>query len=489
MLKRRLPALLLALLLLAAMAFPSAAETKPAAEDALQDTARYLHDLVAEPTVSGLGGDWTVLGLARSGLPVERAYYDGYLARAAAYIAEKKGILHQRKYTEYSRVVLVLTALGQDPRSVGGYDVLSPLFSFDAVSRQGLTGAAFALLALDSGGYDAPEGLRQQYVDHLLAQELEGGGFALSGVVADPDVTAMVLQSLAPYGAQEAVAQAAERAFARLSALQKDSGGFASYGVECSESAAQVLLALDAWGLPFDDPRFVKNGHTAAEALLSFWRQGQGFVHTAQPDQSIAIVSCEQGLLALVALHRRQEGRSSLYAMTDVCARFPELSGHPARQAVEELTALGVISGMGDGTFRPDAPLDRASFCTMAVKLLGLTPRWTDRFDDVAQTSWYGGYLCAAAEAGITQGVSARQFSPLRQVTREEGAVMLYRTARAMDLVSERQDGEARSWTESLAWCREAGLWLWPEDADGTLTLLRGEAAQLLWALTQMRKA
>ena len=132
---------------------------------------------------------------------------------------------------------------------------------------------------------------------------LEGGGFALSGVVADPDVTAMVLQSLAPYGAQAAVAQAAERTFARLSALQKDSGGFASYGVECSESSAQVLLALDAWGLPFDDPRFVKNGHTAAEALLSFWRKGQGFVHTAQPDQSIAIVSCEQGLLALAGVY------------------------------------------------------------------------------------------------------------------------------------------------------------------------------------------
>ncbi len=489
MLKQRLSALLLALLLLAAAAFPSAAETKPTAEDALQDTARYLHALVAEPTVSSLGGDWTVLGLARSGLPVERAYYDGYLARAAAYIAEKKGVLHQRKYTEYSRVVLVLTALGQDPRSVGGYDVLSPLFSFDAVSRQGITGAAFALLALDSGGYEAPEGLRQQYVDHLLAQELEGGGFALSGVVADPDVTAMVLQSLAPYAAQETVAQAAERAFARLSALQQSSGGFASYGVECSESAAQVILALDAWGLPFDDPRFVKNGRTVTEALLSFWRQGQGFVHTAQPDQSIAIVSCEQGLLALAALHRRQEGRGSLYAMTEVCARFPELSGHPARQAVEELTALGVISGMGDGTFRPDAPLDRAAFCTMAVKLLGLTPRWTDRFDDVAQSSWYGGYLCAAAEAGVTQGVSAGQFAPLRQVTREEGAVMLYRTARAMGLVSEQQDGEARSWAESLAWCREAGLWLWPEAADGTLTLLRGEAAQLLWALAQMRKA
>ena len=35
-------------------------------------------------------------------------------------VKEKKGILHEKKYTEYSRVILALTALGEDVTNVGG---------------------------------------------------------------------------------------------------------------------------------------------------------------------------------------------------------------------------------------------------------------------------------------------------------------------------------------------------------------------------------
>lgn len=485
--KQRLFSLLLALCLLLTLVLPIHAAAPSDAEAAFQDTAAYLYSLVQAPTITGFGGDWTVLALTRSGFPVSRGWLDGYLTRAAAYVKELQGVLHQRKYTEYSRVVLTMTAVGQDPRDVGGYDLLSPLLDFDAVTRQGITGCAYALLALDSGAYETPEGLRQQYVDELLSRELEGGGFALSGVVADPDVTAMVLQALAPYGDQQAVTEAAERAFARLSALQQEDGGFMSYGVACSESAAQVILALDAWNLPFDDNRFVKNGCTVTDALLTYWRPGAGFVHTADSnDGSVAIVSCEQGLLALSAIHRRSQGRGSLYTMTDVSARFPDISGHPGQTAIETLAEAGIFNGVGDGTFRPDAPLDRASFCTMTVKLLEAEPQWEALFDDVAEGSWYGGYICAAGALGITQGTGPRQFTPSRSVTRAEGAVMLYRAARTLGVVSEPEDGQ-RGWQECLLWCRENGLWLWDNDADGTVPLERGEAAQLLLVLFQQK--
>lgn len=492
MMKRRIFSLILALAMLFALAMPTSAakadDGNLTAETAFQDTAQYLYMLVTAPEVSGFGGDWTVIALARSGYPAAKSWFDGYLARAEAYVAEKQGVLHERKYTEYSRVILTLTAIGADPASIGGYNLLEKLYDFDAVSRQGINGCAYALLALDSGAYDAPEALRQQYVDHLLERELEGGGFALSGVVADPDVTAIVLQALAPYQAQEAVSAAAERAFARLSALQQQDGGFLSYGAECSESAAQVILALDAWGLDFEDSRFVKDGGSVTDSLLTFWRQGAGFVHTAEGDGSVTIVSCEQGLMALSAIHRRSQGRGSLYAMTDVSAHFPDISGHPAQNAIEALADAGIFTGVGDGTFRPDASLDRASFCTMTVKLLGAAPKWEALFDDAPESSWYGGYVCAACDLGIVRGTGPRQFTPSRSITRAEGAVMLYRAARALGLVSEKQDAPERSWDECLQWCMDAGLWLWDADAEQTALLQRGEAAQLLWLLTQQKE-
>lgn len=492
--KRRIISFVLVLALVFAAAFPAFAistdsdASAAAAETAFQDTAQYLYTLVAQPEVSSFGGDWTVIALARSGYPAAKSWFDGYLARAEAYVVEKQGVLHQRKYTEYSRVILALTAAGASPEAIGGYDLLEKLYDFDAVTRQGINGCAYALLALDSGAYAAPEGLRQQYVEFLLERELEGGGFALSGVVADPDVSAIVLQALAPYQAQEAVSTAAERAFARLSALQQEDGSFMSYGVKCSESAAQVILALDAWGLDFNDSRFVKNGGSVTDSLLTFWRQGAGFVHTEEGDGSITIVSCEQGLLALSAIHRRNQGRGSLYTMTDVSPLFPDISGHPAQNAIETLAKQGIFSGVGDGTFRPDASLDRASFCTMTVKLLGSAPKWETLFDDVPENSWYGGYVCTACNLGIVRGTGPRQFTHSRSITRAEGAVMLYRAARALGIVSEKQDAPERSWDECLAWCMEEGLWLWETDAEQSALLQRGEAAQLLWLLMQQKE-
>ena len=59
-------------------------------------------------------------------------------------------MLSERKYTEYSRVILALSALECDARSAAGYDLTLPLGDYDKVSAQGVNGVIYALLALDS---------------------------------------------------------------------------------------------------------------------------------------------------------------------------------------------------------------------------------------------------------------------------------------------------------------------------------------------------
>ena len=240
------------------------------------------------------------------------------------------GVLHRVKYSEYSRVVLALSSLGFDPTDVAGYDVLSPLGDFDQVCWQGVNGPIWALIALDSRGYDvpaAPEGKRQTtrgaLIDAILESEIAGGGWALSGSVPDADLTAMALTSLAPYRASRAdVASAIERGLSVLSSLQGEDGGFGDAGSATSESCAQVVVALSALGIdPASDARFAKEGGSVLDALCAFAAPGGGFKHVA--DGEVNGMATEQGFYALIAYERLLSGKTSLFDMSDVADSAP----------------------------------------------------------------------------------------------------------------------------------------------------------------------
>ena len=137
---------LLCILLLLSLLLSLTACGKP--ETQLEITAGYLQALIAEPGTGSVGGDWLIFGLARSGVKVPQKYFDAYYENVEAAVREKNGVLSDRKYTEYSRTVLALTAIGKNPADVAGFDLLKPLADFEQVTRQGINGTIFALLAL-----------------------------------------------------------------------------------------------------------------------------------------------------------------------------------------------------------------------------------------------------------------------------------------------------------------------------------------------------
>ena len=266
------------------------------------------------------GSEWLVIALARSGRDVPDSYYDSVVKA----VQSAKGQLSDKKSTEYARTILALTAIGKDPTDVGGYDLLAGLADMDDVTYQGINGAIFALLALDSGKYDVPaaaEGgtqvTRDGLVAYILAQQLSDGGWALSGTSADPDVTAMALQALAPYRTgDETVDAAVDKGVQLLSDMQLSDGGYSSWGTLNSESCAQVLIALATLGIdPASDSRFAKNGLTVLDALLAYAVSG-GFRHTV--DGEADAIATEQALCALTAYARLLDGKTALYDMTDV---------------------------------------------------------------------------------------------------------------------------------------------------------------------------
>ena len=220
---RKLAALILVLSVLFSLAVPTFAASSVQTE--MQGSAAYMVSAVKAPEVSSIGGEWAVLGLARSGYSVPKDYFDTYYANVEKYVKSCKGVLHDRKYTEYSRVILALTAIGRDPSNVAGYNLLTPLGDFEKTIWQGLNGPIWALIALDSGNYTIPknttaktQSTRQLFVDEILNRQQKDGGWTLDDTGdSDPDMTAMVLQALAKYQDQSAVKAATDKALTFLS--------------------------------------------------------------------------------------------------------------------------------------------------------------------------------------------------------------------------------------------------------------------------------
>ena len=303
-------------------------------------TGEYMEEL-GTPNVGAVGGEWMVIGLARSGRTVPGV--EDYYQKAVEYVQQNidpdTGRLHKAKSTDNSRMILALTAIGKDVTNVGGYNLLAGLSDLEFVKYQGNNGPIWALLALDSGNYPVPSGgttTRQALIDEILSVQTSDGGWAITGDKADSDMTGMALTALAPYYKKDpTVKQAIDKAIARLSEMQDDDGGFSTtYGdgkyIATSESTAQVLTALSALGIDGDtDSRFVKNGSSVVDALLRYYVKGGGFKHIM--DGELDGMATEQAYYALTAYYRFLDGKTNLYDMTDVI----DMGGDPVEVPTE----------------------------------------------------------------------------------------------------------------------------------------------------------
>ncbi|MBR4742805.1 MAG: DUF4430 domain-containing protein, partial [Oscillospiraceae bacterium] len=313
--------------------------------DVYETTGDYLESL-GTPVSGAVGGEWMVLGLVRSGRTLEDE--EEYLASAERYVAENadgQERLHRAKSSENSRMIIALTALGQDPTDFAGHDLLMGLTDMAYVTKQGINGPSWALIALDSGNYEVPEDpsaedpvTREKLIDFLLAAQLDDGGWALSGDISDTDITGMVLQALAPYYGKDArVTEAVDTALDTVSRMQSADGSFSAFGgdgsmVATSESMAQILVALSALGIDAaKDERFIKNGISLLDALCAFYTEGGGFRHVMNGERDG--MATEQGYYALTAYFRMLDGKTSLYDMSDI---LPERRPEPAAEEPAE---------------------------------------------------------------------------------------------------------------------------------------------------------
>jgi len=144
---------------------------------------------------------------------------------------------------------------------------------------------------------------------------------------------------------------------------------------------------------------------------------------------------------------------------------FSDMAVHWAKDAVEQLAGMDIVSGMGDGSFRPDAKLTRAAFVKMLVKAnsLELAPGDAGAFADTAP-HWVvsQGFLGPALAAGIVrvEDYPNGLFQPDRDITREEIAVMVVRAmGREDEAATRRLTLEGGTAVIGGVRFRDAGLW------------------------------
>ena len=297
---------------------------------------------VPTPTIGSSSGEWAVLALARGNADVLNSYYDGYYDRVVAYVRDNisSGKLNADKSTDNARIALALTAIGEDPTSVGGHNLLTALDDVTYDLKQGINGPIWALIALDSKNYTSSS--RDQLIKAILDGRTNDGGWALDGNATDVDMTAMAIQALAPYynKSNETVKDAVDTALAWLSTKQSSDGGFSSWGKANAESCAQVIVALSALNIDADtDSRFVKNGHSALENLLTFEQADGSFFHVSDGSDGNNQMTSEQGTYALVAYDRFKTGKNSLYNMTDAVKR----ADASAQEVIDMINQIGYV--------------------------------------------------------------------------------------------------------------------------------------------------
>ena len=259
------------MLLLTATVLTGCVGGNPTLEQALKKTAEYEQETVTSPTSDSLGGEWTVIPLARSKEKVSEEYFKKYTENLIKKLKEQDGILSDYKYTEYSRAVLAVRAIGENPEDIGGYNIEKPLegFSLDNNSEQG-----------------------------------------------DTDMTAMTLQSLEPYKEENNVRDTIDKGIQFLADAQVSDGGYMSYGEKSSESTSQTIIALSTYGIDCNrDSRFIKEGKGLYDTLMEYYQKDGGFSHTL--DGEVNPMATDQAFCALVSYERFKNDQNSLYNMTD----------------------------------------------------------------------------------------------------------------------------------------------------------------------------
>ncbi len=184
-------------------------ETEPPVTPISQETLKTAIDQVEAYYQNQQIDEWTLIALKQAGKGIPASYLNKY----KNLIKEQQGKF--RKITDTERYTLAILAAGGDPTNIEGYNLVESIYQAD-VTKQGLIGIAYALLAFDSANFEIPETAlwtREKLISYLLDRQNQDGGWAWDeSATSDIDTTGMIVTALAPYKDQAGVKEKVDSA-------------------------------------------------------------------------------------------------------------------------------------------------------------------------------------------------------------------------------------------------------------------------------------
>lgn len=498
-------------------------------ETAMDRSLEWIKSNVSpNPVVGSVGGEWAVLALTRA----NRVTADD--PWIVAWLEDLEGILTQvdrlavnndiqnppstgtfpsamRRWTDFQRVTIALTALGIDASDFNGRDLTEIYRTFvPGTQRHALNQTinvdTFALIALDTLSYD---GDRDDFIQALLDAQRDDGTWSLNpnrpSSTFDLDVTAMALIALAPYyyRGDERVTDAVERGLTWLRAQTFPD----------PESVAQMIVVLTALG-----PEFANEIETYVTQMLRWFDPATGGFRRPTPNDPVNLMATEQAAYGLVAYWRFVNDMNHLYDMSDAFedhneetadlsesgtgsetgtgtasaagnaeagsapaviglpgrhadvrgagvistnTTFADIQNHANRTAIETLAARGIVDGRSENTFAPDAAKTRAEFAEAIARGLGLPARPGTVFTDVPSNNQYSGAVGIAFYYELMSGTTPTTFNPSGTITRQEAAVIIMRAARLAGMDTNLNDTETLNILAMFGDYRTADNWAW----------------------------
>lgn len=112
---------------------------------------------------------------------------------------------------------------------------------------------------------------------------------------------------------------------------------------------------------------------------------------------------------------------------------FNDVADSPYALAIDTLGTYGILSGVGGGSFAPDAVLTRAELASMLSQALNLAPGPSGLFSDVPDGRWYTEKIGAVAAFGLMNGTDNGAFEPDAYLTQEQLIAVMGRLARFLN--------------------------------------------------------
>jgi len=153
-------------------------------------------------------------------------------------------------------------------------------------------------------------------------------------------------------------------------------------------------------------------------------------------------------------------------------------SGDTSYEAIKYLKDKGVIVGYTDGSYKPDATINRAEFLKIVMEGYGYAVEgYSDCFLDVTD-QWFAPYVCKAENLGIVSGYGDGYYKPDRDINFAEASKIV---AEAFRLVADSSDDE--TWYQQFVISLELMSAI-PTSVDSfAKNITRGEMAEMVWRI------